>query len=138
MANPTGHYEIIMVFSVANGSEAVQALSDKFTTLIKNNGTIDSTEEWGNRRLAYPINDEIEGYYLLVNFTSKPDFPAELDRVLKITDGVLRSLIVTKSDKVEAPAQAEAAPEAPSAEYVKERIRYVQQSDPYRSADRRS
>ena len=113
MANRTGNYEIVMVFSVANGSEAVQALSDKFLGLIKANGTITKTEEWGNKRLAYPINDETEGYYLLVNFTSKPDFPAELDRVLKITDGVLRSLITVKSEKAEA---EEAKVEAPAAE----------------------
>ena len=98
MANLSGHYEVVMLFSVANGSEAVQALSDKFTKLISSNGTIDSTEEWGNRRLAYPINDETEGYYLLVKFTSQPDFPAELDRVLKITDGVMRSLITLAAE----------------------------------------
>ena len=111
MANLTGNYEVVMVYSVANGGEAAQALSEKFTKLIADNGTITHTEEWGTKRMAYPINDETEGYYLLINFTSKPDFPAELDRVLKITDGVLRSLITVKSEvavaeeaKVEAPA----------------------------------
>lgn len=113
MANLSGNYEVVMVFSVANGSEAVQALSDKFLELIGANGTITATEEWGNKRLAYPINDETEGYYLLVNFTSKPDFPAELDRILKITDGVLRSLITVKSEKTQ---EAEAQAEAPAAE----------------------
>ena len=105
MANLTGNYEVVMVYSVANGSEAVQALSDKFLGLIKANGTITKTEEWGNKRLAYPINDETEGYYLLV--------PAELDRILKITDGVLRSLITVKSEVAEA---EEAKVEAPAAE----------------------
>ena len=113
MANLSGNYEVVMVFSVVNGSEAVQALSDKFTKLIADNGTITNTEEWGNKRLAYPINDETEGYYLLVNFTSKPEFPAELDRVLKITDGVLRSLITVKSEIAVA---EEAKAEAPAAE----------------------
>ena len=96
MANLSGNYEIVMVFSVVNGSEAVQALSDKFTKLIADNGTITNTEEWGNKRLAYPINDETEGHYLFVEFSSTPEFPAELDRVYKITDGVLRSLIIAK------------------------------------------
>ena len=89
-------YETVMLFSLTGGDDTVNALAEKFKTLIGENGTIDSVEEWGKRRLAYPINDEVEGYYLLVNFTSGPDFPAELDRVYKITDGVLRSLIVKK------------------------------------------
>lgn len=103
MANLTGTYESVLIFSVANGND-VEALSTKFQDLISENGTTNSVEVWGNRRMAYPINDELDGYYLLVNFTSKPDFPAELDRVLKLTDGVLRSLIIAKED---APAAKE-------------------------------
>ena len=60
--------------------------------LIAANGTIDSVDDWGKKRLAYPINDETEGVYTVINFTSEPDFPAELDRVFKITEGVLRSM----------------------------------------------
>ena len=52
----------------------------------------DSVDDWGKKRLAYPINDETEGVYTVINFTSEPDFPAELDRVFKITEGVLRSM----------------------------------------------
>ena len=89
-------YETMMVFSVANGEEAVQPLMEKFKGMIEANGTLESVDEWGMRRLAYEINDEQEGYYVLVNFTSGPDFPAELDRIYKITDGVLRSLIIAK------------------------------------------
>ena len=96
MANLTGNYEIVMVYSVANGSEAVQALSDKFLGLIKANGTITKTEEWGNKRLAYPINDETEGYYVFTTFTAEPTFPAELKRVAGITDGVLRVMVIKK------------------------------------------
>ncbi len=87
-------YETMLVFSVANGDESVTALVDKFKALIEANGTIESIDEWGKRKLAYPINYETEGYYMLVNFTCEPDFPAELDRVVKITEGVLRSLTV--------------------------------------------
>ena len=68
---------------------------EKFKALIEANGTLDELEEWGKRKLAYLINDKPEGYYVLAKFTSAPDFPAELDRVLKITDGVMRSLITT-------------------------------------------
>ena len=88
-------YETMLVFSVANGDESVTALVEKFKALIEANGTIESIDEWGKRKLAYPINYETEGYYMLVNFTCEPDFPAELDRILKITDGVMRSLITT-------------------------------------------
>ena len=87
-------YETMLVFSVANGDESVTALVEKFKALIEANGTIDSIDEWGKRKLAYPINYETEGYYMLVNFTSEPEFPAELDRIVKITEGVLRSLTV--------------------------------------------
>lgn len=89
-------YETIMVISTKNGDEAAVAITEKFKTLISDNGTIDSVDEWGKRRLAYDIKDESEGLYLLVNFTAGPDFAAELDRVYKITDGVLRSLIIAK------------------------------------------
>ncbi|MEG1686564.1 MAG: 30S ribosomal protein S6 [Angelakisella sp.] len=89
-------YETIMVISVKNGDEAANAIVEKFKTLISGGGTIDSIDEWGKRRLAYTINDEVEGLYVLVNFTATPDFSAELDRVYKITDGVLRSLIIAK------------------------------------------
>lgn len=87
-------YETMLVFSVANGDEAVTALVEKFKALIEANGTIDSIDEWGKRKLAYPINYETEGYYMLVNFTCEPEFPAELDRIVKITEGVLRALTV--------------------------------------------
>ena len=87
-------YETVMIFSVAGSEEATAELVNKFKSLIEGNGTLTSVDEWGKRRLAYPINDETEGFYVLVKFDSSPEFPAELDRVFKITDGVLRSLII--------------------------------------------
>lgn len=87
-----------MVFSLSKGEEAVEALKNKFTDLISKNGTLGEVDEWGKRKLAYPINYETEGYYVLVNFTCDEAFPAELDRVINITDGVLRSLIVAKGE----------------------------------------
>ena len=87
-------YEAVLVFSMKNGEESVAALVEKFKTLIEQNATIGTVDEWGKRRLAYLINDEAEGFYVLIKFRSEPEFPTELDRVLKITDGVLRSLII--------------------------------------------
>lgn len=92
------NYETVMVLSVKNGEEATQALVEKFTKLIEKHATLQSVDEWGKRKLAYLINKESEGYYALINFESTPDFPAELDRRYKITDGVLRSIIVKKDE----------------------------------------
>lgn len=96
MAKLTANYETVMIFNVQTGEEGIAALTEKFKNLISANGTITNVEDWGKRRLAYPIEDETEGYYLFVEFTSAPEFPAELDRIYKITDGVLRSMIVNK------------------------------------------
>ena len=91
-----GNYEAMLVFSVKESEDAAKALVEKFKSLIEKNGTVESVEEWGKRKLAYAINYETEGYYALYNFSSEPEVPAELDRVLNITDGVLRSLIIKK------------------------------------------
>ena len=101
-------YETMLVTTATLDEEATAALVGKFKSLIEENGTIDSVEDWGKRRLAYPINKENEGVYTLINFTSEADFPAELDRVYKITDGVLRSMIVAKEEAVPAKAETEA------------------------------
>ena len=74
-------YETMLVTSSNLDEEASSALIAKFKTLIEANGTIDSVDEWGKRRLAYPINDENEGVYTVIKFTADPSFPAELDRV---------------------------------------------------------
>lgn len=86
-------YEVMMVFSVKNGEDTANALLEKFKAMIEKNGTIDNIDVWGKRRLAYLIDDEPEGFYSVVKFTAQPEFPAELDRVFKITDGVLRTMI---------------------------------------------
>ena len=57
-------------------------------------GTLSNIDEWGKRRMAYAINDLTEGYYVLMNMETKPEFPAELERVMKITDGILRCLVI--------------------------------------------
>ena len=96
MAKVSANYESVVVISTALGEDGIKAMVEKITSLISQNGTLDSVNEWGKRRLAYPINDETEGYYVLFNFTSVPSFPAELDRIYKITEGLLRTLIVAK------------------------------------------
>lgn len=90
------NYEAALIFSVANGDEATAALQEKFKALIEANGTIESVDEWGKRHLAYPINDETEGFYVFVNFAAEGDLPAELERIARITDGVLRVMITRK------------------------------------------
>lgn len=98
MSKKTANYETVMILNTKLGDDTIKAVCEKFQNLIKENGTINNVEDWGKRRLAYPIMDENEGYYQLIDFTSSTDFPAELDRVYKITDGVLRSLIIAKED----------------------------------------
>lgn len=91
----TSKYETMLVFSVKNGEEAAKAMVEKFKALIESNGTLEGeVNEWGNRKLAYPINYEVEGWYAVYTYISEPDFPAELDRIVNITDGVLRSMTV--------------------------------------------
>ena len=92
----TNKYEAAMIFSVVNGEETTQSLKEKFNDLIAKNGTIENVDDWGKRRLAYLINDEAEGYYVFFNFESEANFPAELERIAKITDGVLRTMIIKK------------------------------------------
>ncbi|MDD3192310.1 MAG: 30S ribosomal protein S6 [Oscillospiraceae bacterium] len=94
MAKTTQQYETTMILNTKKGEDGINALIEKFKSLISENGTIDNVDDWGKRRLAYEIEDEQDGYYLMITFTSKPDFPAELDRIYNITDGVLRSLTV--------------------------------------------
>ena len=91
-------YETMLVTNPTLDEEASAALIGKFKSLIEANGTIDSVDEWGKRRLAYPIEDNTEGVYTVIKFTSNPDFPAELDRVYKITEGVLRSIIIAEEE----------------------------------------
>lgn len=94
------NYETMFVFSVKKGEESVKALEEKFTDLISKNGTLESSAPFGGndgvRNLAYAIEDETTGAYILMNYASAPEFPAELERIAKITDGVLRVLTIRK------------------------------------------
>lgn len=107
-------YETLFIVDSDLGEEAVRALIDKFTSLIAANGEIEKVDEWGKRRLAYPINDKPEGYYVLVNHKCEGDFPAELERIFGITDGIMRSMVIRLDEK--AIAAAKKAAVAPVAE----------------------
>ena len=99
MAKITGKYETVYIISPTLNEEETAALVEKFKTLVDQGATLGAVDIWGKRRLAYPINDLNEGYYVMMTFESTPSFPAELDRVYKITDGIMRNLIICKDEK---------------------------------------
>ena len=98
MAKTTEKYELMYIINPNLSEEETAAVVEKFKALVEQNGTLEEMAEMGKRKLAYEINYISEGYYVLVKFTSGPDFPAELDRVLGITDGILRSLITRRPE----------------------------------------
>ena len=118
-------YETMFIVDVAAGEEAAKASAQKFTDIIAKNAEVVEVATWGQRRLAYPINDKPEGYYTVVTFKSEPAFPAELERLFNIDENVMRSLVLRLEyeavAKAAAPAEevAEAA-EAPAAEAAAE------------------
>ena len=104
-------YETIFVVDVTKGEETVKAVIEKFTSLINANGEITQVNDWGKRRLAYPINDRTEGYYTLIYFQAPPAFASELERLYNINENVLRSIVVREDVKVRhLAADAPAAP----------------------------
>ena len=111
MEKKIGSYETLFVVSGNLSEDAYVALKDKFVTLIGDNASDVVVNEWGKRRLAYPINYITEGYYVLVTYKSEPSFPAELDRVFGITEGIIRYMTMSKIEKA---AKAEEAVVAPA------------------------
>ena len=99
MAKIQDNYEVMYIIDPTKTEEETAALVEKFKALIEANGTMESVDEWGKRKLAYEINYATEGYYVLVNFSSKPDFIAELERVFGITDGILREITIKKIEE---------------------------------------
>lgn len=91
-------YETIFIIDTTIGEENVKAVTEKFKNLFETSAQLDKIDEWGKKRLAYPINDLTEGYYVFVEFSSNPDFPQELERIYKITEGILRFLVIRKED----------------------------------------
>lgn len=98
MAKINANYEAVYILDPALSEEDIAALVAKFKGVVEADGSVTEVDEWGKRRLAYPINDLMEGYYVLMTFTAAAAIPAELDRVFRITDGVMRSLIVCRDE----------------------------------------
>ena len=98
MAKMSANYEVVFIIDGNKTEEAAAALVEKFKTLVEQNSTAMEVEEWGKRKLAYAINYITEGYYVLMKFTGEPGLPAELDRILGITDGILRRLITLRAE----------------------------------------
>ena len=98
MAKINGNYEALYILNPALDEESIAALVAKFKAVVEAGDPAAQVEEWGKRRLAYPINDLMEGYYVLMTFTALPGVPAELDRQFRINENVMRSLIVSKGE----------------------------------------
>ena len=108
-------YESMFIVDVTDGEDAVKASVEKFVGLINaNSETVYEVNEWGKRRLAYPINDKPEGYYVVVTFKADPEFPAEFERLANIDENILRSMVIRLENeptvKVAEPATEETAP----------------------------
>ena len=115
-------YETMFIVDPTNGDDAIKATVNKFTGLISSNAELVEVNEWGKRRLAYPINDLNEGYYVVATFKAEAGVPVELDRNYNIDESIMRSMIVKlefEAVKHETPA-VETAEEAPAAEAVEE------------------
>ena len=128
MEKAINSYESMFVVSVADGEEAAKATVNKFTNLIAANAEVISIDDWGKRRMAYPIEDMNEGYYTVVTFKSAGDFPAEMERLMNIDESVLRSMVI----RLEYDA-AEKAAKAPVEETVAEAV--VEESAPAADAE---
>ncbi|KPU42905.1 30S ribosomal protein S6 [Oxobacter pfennigii] len=92
-------YETLFVLIPTLDEEGVKANIEKFKGVIEQGGTVSNIDEWGKRRLAYEINDIGEGFYILINFKANPDLPKELDRIFRISDAVLRHIIINLDEK---------------------------------------
>ena len=98
MAKLNANYEAVYILKPDLGEEGTAAMVAKFKSLVEEKATLTEIDEWGKRHLAYPIQDLNEGYYVLMTFNAAPEFPRELDRIFRITDGVMRSMIVCKDE----------------------------------------
>ena len=120
-------YETLFIVSLANGEDAAKATVNKFTSLVAANAEVVAIDDWGKRRLAYPIEDMTEGYYTVATFKCEGEFPAELQRLMNIDESVLRAMVIRLeydaavkaaevAAKEEAPVEAAEAAEATDAE----------------------
>jgi small subunit ribosomal protein S6 len=87
-------YETIFIVNPQLEEEARNEVINRIKSLVETNGTLSKADEWGTRKLAYEVNDMNEGYYVLIEFSASPEFPLELERIYKITEGIMKYLIV--------------------------------------------
>jgi len=92
-------YESIFIVSALLEDEKIQEIITKVKNLVEESGQLEKLDEWGKRRLAYEIEDQKEGYYTLMHFTAESEFPAELERIYKITEGVIKYIILRRNEK---------------------------------------
>ncbi len=91
------NYELLYIIDNDLAEEAKEALIAKLSAVVTDNGgSVETVDKWGTKKLAYPINFKNEGYYVLVNFTAPAALPSELERVMRITDGVVRFMVIAK------------------------------------------
>lgn len=92
-------YELMFIIDPALDEEKKNAAVEKVQNLISSNGELGETDVWGMRKLAYPIDKKTDGYYVVIEFQAETDFPKELDRRLRISDDVIRHMVVNKEEK---------------------------------------
>ncbi len=110
-------YENLFIVDVTKGETVTEATVNKFISLIEANAEVVDVAKWGKRRLAYPINDMPEGYYVVVTFKAEPSFPSELERLFNIDETIMRSMVIKlEYDAAEKKAAKIAAAEAAAAE----------------------
>ena len=119
-------YEVLFIVDVTKGETTTDATVNKFMSLIEANAEVVDVAKWGKRRLAYPINDMPEGYYVVVTFKSAPEFPGELDRLFNIDETIMRSMVIRleydAAEKKAAKLAAEAAAEAETETVAEETV----------------
>lgn len=92
------NYEVLYIIVAGLDEAAYGACIDKYKDLVTaHGGEVASVDKWGMRRLAYPINYKSEGYYVVMNFSAKPDFPLEMERIMRISDDVIRFITIVKN-----------------------------------------
>ncbi len=90
-------YEVLYILDAKIDDAAKDALIEKFKGVVESaGGAVENVDKWGVKKLAYEINFKSEGYYVLMNFTANADLPQELERQMRITDEVMRFIVVKK------------------------------------------
>ena len=91
-------YESVVIINPNLETESIKALINKISDLINTNGSVNSVEELGNKKLAYEIKKNKEGYYVVFKFEAKSELIAELERVYRITDEVIKFIVVKEEE----------------------------------------